>query len=552
MRRIPFATAIAFAALCASAQAQQAPDAGRVLRDQQAPVLEVPRRSAPDLKIDEPLRPALKPAPGLRLTLRAVHITGNSAFAQSELLPLVEGLVGKDIGFDELQEAVARVTRFYREHGYPVARAYLPVQDIVGGSVEITVLEGRFGKVEFSNASRLADDVVRRHLDRLSGIAISQRELERRLLLLEDLAGPGSARSGLRAGANPGESDLTVSMAATRAMTGSVELDNYGNRFIGATRLTGEARLLSPLGLGDRLDARWTHGFKGLDYGRVGYQVPVGSDGLRIGAAYARTEYQLGGNFSALQASGEANTATLNASYPFVRSVAFNLTGFASYDARDLQDRVASTGTVTDKSSRALALGLSGDVLTENSINAFTLSAASGKLNIETPAALAADAASARSNGRFSKLGYSALRLQSLSESWSLYLSVYGQVAGNNLDSSEKFVLGGANGVRAYPQGEGSGDSGYVATAEIRYSMNTSLGVLQPFAGYDAGMVRINRNPFGAAANKRNLGAYVTGVSLLKAGDYQLKFMLAARGRQPAVSDTDRTSRVWLQLAKYF
>ena len=36
---------------------------------------------------------------------------------------------------------------YYRAHGYFVARAYLPAQDITGGEVEIAVLEGRIGTV---------------------------------------------------------------------------------------------------------------------------------------------------------------------------------------------------------------------------------------------------------------------------------------------------------------------------------------------------------------------------------------------------------------------
>lgn len=213
---------------------------------------------------------------------------------------------------------------------------------------------------------------------------------------------------------------------------------------------------------------------------------------------------------------------------------------------------MASTSTVTDRSSRAMSVGLSGDVSASSRVTAFSLAAVSGRLEIETPAARTIDDATARSNGRFSKLAFSALHLQALSNAWSLYLSVYGQAAGKNLDSSEKMTLGGANGVRAYPQGEASGDTGYVATLELRYAMNTAFGVLQPFVGYDAGAITINENAFGTAANRRHLGGYAAGVSLIKAADYQLKLTVAARGSQPAVSDKDKSARAWVHLSKYF
>src|SRR5205085_4169849 len=101
------------------------------------------------------------------------------------------------------------------------------------------------------------------------------------------------------------------------------------------------------------------------------------------------------------------------------------------------------------------------------STGAVTLS--TGNIDIRTPAALAADAATAHSNGSFQKLGFSAARLQGVTNRLSLYAGINGQFAGKNLDISEKIGLGGMYGVRAYPQGEGYGDEGYIVNLEARY-----------------------------------------------------------------------------------
>ena len=66
-------------------------------------------------------------------------------------------------------------------------------------------------------------------------------------------------------GANVGESDATITLSATPLVSGSIELENHGNRYTGANRLSGQLNLLSPLGLGDQLSARLTKGFDGLD-----------------------------------------------------------------------------------------------------------------------------------------------------------------------------------------------------------------------------------------------------------------------------------------------
>ena len=41
----------------------------------------------------------------------------------------------------------ARITDLYREHGYILARAYVPAQEMRDGAVEIGVVEGRVGKI---------------------------------------------------------------------------------------------------------------------------------------------------------------------------------------------------------------------------------------------------------------------------------------------------------------------------------------------------------------------------------------------------------------------
>ncbi len=545
-------------AVASEAWGQVTPDAGSILREQQKPVLEIPGRPAPSIKLDEPARPALKPSTAT-FALKAFRFSGNSGFTETELLAQVREWVGKAVSFADLDQAALRISRYYRERGYLVARAYLPAQDIKNGVVEIAIIEGRFGKVNLDNQSRVRDGVAQGYLGGFPSAVVTEPGIERKLLLLSDLPGVGDARATLRPGANVGESDMTVELASSPFASGSVEFDNFGNRFTGANRLTGKLNLLSPLGLGDLLSAQLAKGFNGLEYGRIAYQLPVGGDGFKLGAAYSRTDYELGKGFSALGASGDADSYTINVSYPFIRSRNLNLYGQAAYDRRDFQDQVSSTATVGDKATRATTLTLSGDArdaLLGGGITVFSVGYSSGRLDLETPAVRAVDDATARTNGHFDKWNINVLRLQSLGERLSAYVSFSGQKGGKNLDSSEKFVLGGANGVRAYPQGEATGDSGYVATMELRYTLNIAVlpGLLQPFVFVDNGGVTVNENPFVAGPNTRHLSAGGLGLTWVKAGDFQVKLTLATRlGEQRSTaSDTDRHTRGWLQAIKYF
>lgn len=540
------------------ATSAQQPDAGSTLRDLERPAIELPRRLPPDIQIEQPVQPALKPGPDVRFNLKAFRVTGNTVFAESELLAPVAGLVGRDVGFSDLEEAAARVTRFYRESGYTVARAYLPAQDIRNGVVEIAVLEGRFGKVGIQNRSRVRDGVILAYLEPLQGRLVEERSFERKLLLLYELPGIGDPRASLKPGAKVGESDLALELDPGPAATGSIELDNYGNRFTGANRYTAQANALSPTRSGDLLTLRTTRGDPGLEYGRIAYQLPLGGDGLRVGAGYSRTDYRLGRDFSALEANGSATSASGFASYPFVRSRAFNLYGQAGYERRDLEDRVDATATVTDKNVNVVTFTLSGDSRDDvggGGVSVFSLTYASGNLDIETPSAKALDEASARTDGGYNKWSLSLLRNQRLNERFSLYVSATGQKAGKNLDSSEKFVLGGANGVRAYPQGEASGDTGYVFSAELRYAFAAAPlpGTLQLAGFVDTGEITINENPFAAGDNRRRLSGGGAGLTWFGPGNLQSRLMIARKiGDAAATSGTNRDTRVWMEAIKYF
>ncbi len=116
-----------------------------------------------------------------------------------------------------------------------------------------------------------------------------------------------------------------------------------------------------------------------------------------------------------------------------------------------------------------------------------------------------------------------------------------GQWAGKNLDSSEKFVLGGAYGIRAYPQGEAAGDEGWLATAELRHRLSRYL---QWSLFYDAGGIDINRKPFAAGANSRHLSGYGIGLAA-NWGGLTVKADVAWRGDEAPTSDRDRQPRTW-------
>jgi hemolysin activation/secretion protein len=537
--------------------AQTAPDAGSVLRDQQRAVPELPR-PAPALRVDEPARAALDGSSLTRFMLRSVKVSGSSVYGAAELQALLQDAIGTEVDFVALDALAARISRHYRERGYLVARAYLPAQEIRDGAIEIAVIEGRLGRVAVNNASRVNERVVAAHTGALPGSVVQARTLERAILLLNDLPGVGEARAGLSAGANVGESDLTLNLTAAPAWRASVELDNHGNRYTGAARVTGRFSLNSPMGWGDALQGVITRGFSGLAYGRLAYQAPVGGQGLALGLAFSHVNYSLGKDFESLDKHGTADTWSATASYPFVRGSQANLSAQLALDRSALDDREGATRTGTDKSTQAATLTLQGDLRDGwmgGGVSVFALGFGAGRLAIDTPAARAIDDAAGRTRGRYGRWNLSLLRQQVLGGAWSAQLALSAQQADKNLDSSEKFSLGGAQGVRAYPQGEASGDSGWLARAEVRHATRLGglPGNLEHFAFVDAGAVRINENAYGSTDNHRKLAGAGLGLAWSQPANWQVRLAVATRlgGERATSAGTDRRTRGWIHFTKF-
>jgi hemolysin activation/secretion protein len=547
----------ALLAVASSALAQ--PTIGGGAQLQQIPPPPAQPKSIPDLRIERGRAPAAPEAAGPRFVVRSLHVTGETRFSEAELVAATGFQAGAEYDLAGLRSLASRISDLYNRNGYFVAQAYVPAQEIRDGAVTIAVVEGHYGKVGLSNESHVSSGLARSVLAGLNpGDLVANAPLERRLLLLSDLPGV-VVKSTLTPGADVGTSDLLVDLLPGRRVTGSLEADNAGNRYTGEYRGGATLNFNEPLGWGDVASVRVLTAGSGLNFVRGAYQGRI--QNLTVGVAYEHLAYRLGKEFAPLHASGTVDIASLYGSYPLIRSRDTNLYALADFDDRRFKDKVGSTASVTDKSARVAILGLAGDHqdhLWGGGWNSYSVNWAIGDLDIKTATVRAIDALTARSNGAYNKLSFEAARLQSVGGGpLSLYGEVRGQLASKNLDSSEKMELGGAYGVRAYPEGEAYGDQGYILTAEARLRLarlsQMTRGQLQAVAFVDHGEVTINKNPWAAGTNSRSLSAAGVGLTWTDADNLMVKVAYAVKlGNERATSAPDHSGRVWVQISKYF
>lgn len=539
------------------AHAQFVPDAGTTLRELRPRDLELPR--APPPPVEAPL-PAARAGgdTDVRFRVDGYVFEGVTVFALAELEQIVASFTQRELTLADVRAAALAITRHYRDHGYLVARAYVPPQEVRDGRVRIAVLEGLYGKPELGNASLVKSAVLERHLARIEANRVIERDaLDRRLLLIRDLGGVSEVVGTLRPGEHTGESMLRVDVAGTPRIVGEITADNYGNRYIGRYRLGGYAEIASPLGLGDLLDVRVLTSGDELQSGRLGYRVPLGVDGLTLHTSFSAVHYELKDDFAPLGAQGSALMPSVSLSYPLIRLPRANLYVRGGADYTSLRDDTDNPPTSADRSLWSVFGGLSGDWrdgVGAGAVSAFTANIEAGELDIDSDALRRFDRATARAAGAYQKYSYSLLRLQSLGGPLSLYTSLSGQFASQNLDSAEKFWLGGASGVRAYPQGEAAGDDGFLANVELRYNLPVWRGVLpQVLAFVDAGGVKLIHDPFGPGDRTRYLSGAGVGFNLAESHGFAVRAAWAWKlGPEDAQADKDRSGRGWIIIGKTF
>jgi hemolysin activation/secretion protein len=568
-----------------AAVAQTVPDAGSLLQQQQNQPNRLTEPPKPELK---PLQKQEQPAQfdkGLQadkttIVVKTFTLAGAlTVFTPEQLQTALAGFVNRPMSLAELQEAANTITQLYRQSGYFLARAYLPKQDVTAGSVSIAISEG---VLDPNDGVRIEGKVLRlkpaQALRRVNAAApagkpLNQDALERSLLLINDIAGL-SATANLEPGSTPGTTRLAIELKESPTFNGNAVLDIYGSRYTGSDRLTANLNLNDPLGYGEQFTLQAIQAVQSAgsnySYARLGYSQPVGSTGARAGLAYSGMTYAVGQELASLQSKGTAGNWTANLRYPLMRGRERSLFANAAYDRKTLFNE-ANGARTSDKLVDVASAGLNleqSDTLGGGAYNYAGITYSTGTLDLgRDGASLASDqgAGGPRTQGSFQKLNWNATRLQRATDKLSFAALFSGQTASKNLDSGERFQLGGPSGVRAYPAGEATGDEGLRATLEARYFAGTydAVGDVNVQAFYDWGSVRQFKDPSAqtlTTPNDYSLSGIGLGITVSRPGRFEAKAQWAKKiGSNPGASatgnDSDGTrnsNRVWLSLTAFF
>ena len=470
-------------------------NSGNIEKQIQAP-RDIPTLKKDDIKIEGIENGSLKSSDSSKTVfIKDFTFAGNSAISNEELKQNLKAYAGKELSFNQIQEVLAVVTKVYRDKGYFVARAYLGKQDLVknDNTLFISIIEGKYQEIKLNNSSIVNDNSLQTILDnaKSNGI-INVKDIERALLLINDRNGVEVSNSVVEAGKEVGSSNLNIDTTSTKRVDGYIVADNYGSRYTGYNRVQGLININSPFNIGDKISiSGLVSNGADLKNGKIAYELPLNSYGLKSDFAYTRTNYNLVEEYKSLDAKGNSSIYEAGLSYPLIRSTNENLYLKGKYYHKDMNDYM-SGDKYEDKSINSFVTTLEYD----KNYSIGTLPArVFANLNLTTGHLSSKN--SNPNNGNYNKVDTYISNDIYFNEIFSLNTNLTAQkVLGNkNLDGSEDLSLGGPNAVKLYPYSEQSGENGYIASFELFSklpniaSYNHKIGLF-----YDMGNVYQEKN----------------------------------------------------------
>ncbi|MBS7807637.1 ShlB/FhaC/HecB family hemolysin secretion/activation protein [Variovorax sp. PCZ-1] len=422
-----------------------------------------------------------------QIDVREFRIEGSSLLATTRLQTVVAPFAGRSLTTSQMQQAADAVTQAYRTAGYTLVQALILPQSINDGIVVITVREDRLAGVQVIG-ERTPSLVQRSIQETLTPQqALNVNALEQILLLVNDLPGRGRASAEIIPPTQGDASNVTVRYAPAPKVQGSATIDTSGNRYTGSTRLIGQMLINEPFNSGDQLSLTVLSAGTPLTYAQAGYRFPL-TPRLSMGVSLSVLEYELCCQAAGITFKGAAQSFGFDAAYQLNLKRGENSALYAALDSR----RLKSERNGIEQSNRqidALSAGIRG-YTTVGTFRSWNTSLRAGRADLQNNAGDLAQNATTQIQGSFSKLTGGFYQSLNLTHSWLWLLQTRGQLnLGRNLDGSERIALGGADGVRAYPSGEGVGDTGWLLSTELRYAIEAAQG-LSLAAFVDAGGVR--------------------------------------------------------------
>lgn len=271
----------------------------------------------------------------VKVKLTDVQFNNLKGATIDEMRPLYARYLGTEQPVSILCEIRDAAATLMRKKGY-LAAVEVPAQRIENGQVRLEMLYARMATLRVRGESQGAEALIQKYLGHLTEDEIFDRNrAERYLLLARDLPGYNIRLTLRPAGTAPGELIGEVVVDRNRFAVDAT-IQNLAARDTG--RWGGQLRAVANglTGMGDTSSVSFysTADFREQQILQLSHEMRLGGEGLSIGGyfTYAWTKPDLNNAPGAPDLTARTLFATIEARYPFRRTLGMNIYGAAGVD----------------------------------------------------------------------------------------------------------------------------------------------------------------------------------------------------------------------------
>jgi hemolysin activation/secretion protein len=454
------------------------------------------------VRIAEPQR-AQSPkqvASGATFTISSIIIAGNEALADTEFVDLIEEYTSRPLTQQDLSTLATRVAVGAQSLGFVFATATVPQQNLDLGVLRVRLDEGTIDEIRLEGAQ---DKAIARQLAPLkSGSPITRKELERRLLLADDISGVRILDTRFE---QEGERGVLIVKTRRSRTSAYVEARNNGSRQVGPIRARIDVDFNGLISSADEIDISvGTTPFQPgeLQFARGSYKIVVDSSGLELGAHLSYSSTDPGDFLAEREIEGQFLRVGVSAQYPVVRRRDLSVWVIGEFEVTDLRqdregelarrDRVPAVRAGIYSRGKLAGGRFSGRLIASRGLDILSATDPGDTLASRLDA-------SARFTSLYGYFGWN----RSLIDSFSVALGARGQLAFDPVLTTEDIGIGGTSFLRGYDFNERSGDSGIMGFGELRYNWRGKgfwLPRGQAYVFADGGVVSNLEDGFGSGS----------------------------------------------------
>jgi hemolysin activation/secretion protein len=417
------------------------------------------------------------PPPGPPVRIDQVRVEGVTVYDEAAVRALYGDIVGAEVPRARIDEIVQALQTRYREDGYILTLVRGEFQKTAGGRIVFVIraIEGYISDVKLEGDIGPAGTLVLKMLRRLTGKRpVNNRDLERYLLLANDIPGVTARAVLRREGLEPG-AVLLVAQVGRKEVSGLLSFDNRGPKEAGPYELLLSGATNSFTNFGEQLEALFFNTFNREQlFGQVNLSGFLNSDGLRLRTYYGRGNSMPGGVLGLLDFDGDLQIGGVALGYPIIRSRRLNFLSDVAIDTYHSAITFSPTGTTTARAGSDLWMWRLGSGVDFQDSWFFERPAATA-LNVRASAGfLGTSSIRVGSDAHFLKAVGEVTRVQELFSigrvRTALKTSVGGQYTNDILPPSEKFFLGGNRFGRGFYNGQVTGDRAIGSSVELQFN----------------------------------------------------------------------------------